>query len=96
MLTTSFLHGIQNNPDVPDRVAANAQTELSTGVPFVSDAQLEQALADAGVTGKTADAIITENEDSRLRALQVSMAVLSLFALAALFTSRRIPARRQA
>jgi len=95
VLTTSFLHGIQNNPDVPDRVAANAQTELSTGVPFVSDAQLEQALADAGVTGKTADAIVRENEDSRLRALQVSMAVLSLFALAALFTSRRIPARRQ-
>jgi hypothetical protein len=30
-----------------------------------------------------------------LRALQVSLAVLSLFALAALFTSRRIPERRQ-
>jgi hypothetical protein len=61
----------------------------------VSNADLEQALADAGVTGKTADAIISENEDSRLRALQVSMAVLSLFALAALFAARRIPERRQ-
>ena len=95
VLTASFLHGIANNPDVPDRVAANAQTQLSAGVPFVSDAQLEQALADAGVTGKTADAIVKENADSRLRALQVSMAVLSLFALAALFASRRIPNRRQ-
>jgi hypothetical protein len=96
VLTTSFLHGITNNPDVPDRVANNAQTELASGVPFVSNADLEQALADAGVTGKAADAIISENEDSRLRALQVSMAVLSLFALAALFASRRIPDRRQA
>jgi hypothetical protein len=96
VLTTSFLHGIANNPDVPDRVAANAQTQLSSGAPFVSDADLEHALNEAGVSGKTADAIISENEDSRLRALQVSMAVLSLFALAALFASRRIPDHRQA
>ena len=96
VLTTSFLNGIANNPDVPDRVVTQAQTELSTGVPFVSDADLEQALDEAGVSATTADAIVSENEESRLRALQVSMAVLSLFALAALFTSRRIPERRQA
>ena len=96
VLTTSFLNGIANNPDVPDRVVTQAQTELSTGVPFVSDADLEQALDEAGVSATTADAIVSENEESRLRALQVSMAVLSLFALAALFTSRRIPERRVA
>jgi MFS family permease len=94
VLTTSFLNGIANNPDVPDRVATQAQTELSSGVPFVSDADLEAALDDAGVPPTTADAIVSENEDSRLRALQVAMAVLSLFALAALFTSGRIPDRR--
>jgi hypothetical protein len=63
-------------------------------VPFVSDADLEQALDEAGVSSTTTEAIVSENEESRLRALQVSMAVLSLFALAALFTSRRIPERR--
>src|SRR4029453_19129762 len=36
VLTTSFLNGIANNPDVPDRVVAQAQTELSSGVPFIS------------------------------------------------------------
>jgi hypothetical protein len=95
VLTTSFLHGIEQNPNVPDRVVKSAQTELSSGIPFVSDADLKQALDNAGVSGKTADAIVSENENSRLRALQVAMAVLALFALAALFTSRRIPDRRQ-
>jgi MFS family permease len=96
VLTTSFLHGITENPDVPDRVVEKAQTELSSGVPFISDDDLEQALDDAGVAPQTAQAITDENSKARLRALQVSMAVLSLFALLALFFSRRIPDKRQA
>jgi MFS family permease len=94
VLTTSFLTGITNNPDVPDRVVAEAETELSSGVPFVSDDDLEQALDEAGVAPQTAQAITDENAESRLRALQVSLGVLALFALAALFTSGRIPDRR--
>jgi MFS family permease len=96
VLTTSFLHGVADNPDVPDRVAANAQTELSSGVPFISDDDLEKALDDAGVAPQTAQAITDENADSRLRALQASLAVMALFALLALFFSRRIPHSRQA
>jgi len=95
VLTTSFLHGIANNPNVPDRVVTQAQTGLSSGVPFISDDELEKALDDAGVAPQTAQAITDENADSRLRALQASLAVLSLFALLALFFSRRIPDRRQ-
>src|SRR4029077_15467391 len=34
VLTSSFVSGIANNPDVPDRVATKAQTQLSSGVPF--------------------------------------------------------------
>jgi hypothetical protein len=96
VLTTSFLHGVADNPDVPDRVAANAQTELSSGVPFISDADLEKALDDAGVAPQTAQAITDVNADARLRALQASLAVMALFALLALFFSRRIPHSRQA
>ena len=48
-LTASFFTGIQDNPDVPDSVASKAQTELAGGVPFISDADLEAALDDAGV-----------------------------------------------
>ena len=48
-LTTSFLIGIEDNPAVPDKVASSAAVELADGVPFVSDADLETALDEAGV-----------------------------------------------
>src|SRR3954453_1168391 len=68
-LTTSFLTGIEENDAVPPEVTSQAQVQLVAGVPFVSDAQLQDALSEAGVTGTTADAIMTENTESRLAAL---------------------------
>ena len=60
-LTASFFTGIKNNPAIPDNLAVNAQTQLATGVPFVSDEDLQQALDDAGVSQETADAVVDEN-----------------------------------
>ena len=60
-LATSFFTGIQTNPAVPDAVAAQAETELASGVQFVSDDQLQAALSDAGVPQPTADAVVDEN-----------------------------------
>ena len=52
-LTASFFTGIASNPAVPNDLTSKAQTELTSGVPFVSDADLEKALDDAGVSAKT-------------------------------------------
>ena len=52
-LTASFLTGIAQNPAVPDEVVAQANVQLSDGVPFISDAQLETALQQAGVDEQT-------------------------------------------
>jgi MFS family permease len=90
-LTASFFSGIAGNPDVPAEVTATAEVELAGGIPFVSDADLDTALADAGVPSETADAIIDENSDARLAGLRASLSVLALFALAALLFSRQIP-----
>ena len=90
-LTTSFLNGIQNNPDVPSRVTSQASTQLAGGAPFISDAQLKTALADAHVPPKTADAIVEENATARIDGLRTALAVLALFALIALFLTGRIP-----
>jgi MFS family permease len=91
VLTGSFLSGIQGNPDVPASVATKANTELSSGIPFVSDADLETALDDAGVPAQTTNAIVDENADARLVGLRAALAVLALIALIALFFSRRLP-----
>src|SRR6266571_166607 len=93
-LTSSFLTGVQNNPAVPKDLAAQGQVQLAGGAPFMSDQDLMAALDKAGVSGKTADAIVTENASARIDGLRSSLSVLALLALIALFTSRRIPAKQ--
>ncbi len=44
-----FLTGIQDNPDVPKDVAAQAQVELTGGIPFLSDKDLRTQLDKAGI-----------------------------------------------
>jgi hypothetical protein len=90
-LTASFFTGIANNPAVPDDLASKAQVQLESGVPFVSDADLDAALKDAGVSGKTADAIVDENAQARIDGLRASLAVLAVLALIALVFSRGLP-----
>jgi MFS family permease len=93
-LTTTLVAGIQENPAVPPEVRQQAATRLSSGVPFLSDDDLESALDEAGVTGDTAAAIVDENATARLRALRTALAVIAIIAAAALFFAGTIPIRQ--
>jgi MFS family permease len=90
-LTSSFFTGIADNNAVPASVSANAPVELSSGVPFVSDADLRAGLEDAHVPPATADAIVDENADARINALRAALAVLAVITLLAIFATRRLP-----
>ena len=90
-LTASFIVGVENNPAVPDRVVKQAQTNLAGGIPFMSDADLEAALADAHVPPRTSDAIVEENKKGRIDGLRVAVSILALFSLLALPFTRGIP-----
>ena len=92
-LTASFVSGIQSDPDVPDEVAASAEVQLAAGVPFVSDTQLEDALAEAGVPEQTAQAIVDANESARIDGLRLSLSVLAGIAVIAIFFTRLLPKR---
>jgi hypothetical protein len=92
-LTASFLSGLAQNPAVPPEVTAQANTQLANGVPFISDAQLESALQEAGVDQQTANAIVDVNEGARLDGLRSALALLVLFTVIALFFTRRVPLR---
>jgi MFS family permease len=95
-LSSSFLSGVEENPAVPAPVASKATSELSGGVPFLSDEELKTALDEAHVTSRTADAVLEENEAARLDGLRTAMAVLAIFALVGLFFTRRIPTEQPA
>src|SRR5213079_897458 len=57
-VSSAFLVNIQHSSAIPDRVKSDAQVQLAGGVPFVSDADLEHALDEAGVNRKTSDAAL--------------------------------------
>jgi MFS family permease len=90
-LSSVFLTGLHNNPDVPSRVYKDASTQLAGGIPFVSDADVEKALEDAHVSKKTTEAIVHENSTARLAALQAALGVVGLVALLSLFCAGGIP-----
>jgi hypothetical protein len=90
-LTTSFLNGIQNNPAVPADVKSKAKTELSAGIPFISDKDLNAALDKAGVPPDEAKAITDANANARIVGLRSSLAVLAVIAVIAFAFTFRIP-----
>src|SRR6476659_2195479 len=90
-LTASFLNGIEHNPAVPPQVATQANVELAGGIPFISDADLDAALTQAGVDPAVSQAVLEENEQARLDGLRTALAALALMALIGLFFSGRIP-----
>jgi MFS family permease len=93
-LTASFLHGIEQNPAVPEQVSAQANVKLAGGIPFISDADLKTALTKAGASDEVTQAVLDENEQARLGGLRVALAALALIALIALFASRRMPTQQ--
>jgi MFS family permease len=90
-LAASFLTGIQDNPAVPDRVVSQAETQLAGGATFMSNEDLEAALEGENVPPETADAIVEQNEKSRIDGLRVAVSILAFLALVALLFTRGIP-----
>jgi Na+/melibiose symporter-like transporter len=87
----SFSTNIQQSPDIPARVKEDAQVKIAGGVPFVSDADLEVALEEAGVSSGTAHAALAAYQGARLDGLRAALAALALLVLLALFAAQRIP-----
>jgi hypothetical protein len=90
-VTTSFLANIQQSPSIPAEVKSQAQVELAGGVPFVSDADLEAALDEAGAASESTDAALGAYQDARIDGLRSALAILAALAIIALFFTQRIP-----
>ncbi len=90
-MTASFFTGIENNPKVPDSVVSQAQTELASGVPFISEPDARAALKRANVPTATADEIVKQNHKSQIAGLRSAEAILALLALVALPFTRGLP-----
>jgi hypothetical protein len=90
-LTGSFVHGIEQNPAVPERISAQASVTLAGGIPFLSDADLAKALTKADVSDEITQAVLDENKNARVDGLRIALSALALIALIGLFFTRSIP-----
>jgi MFS family permease len=90
-VSTAFVANIQQSSAIPSRIKSEASVKLAGGVPFVSDADLEQALDEARVTSKTTDAALDAYRDARIWGLKSALAILAVLAVLALFYAQRIP-----
>jgi EmrB/QacA subfamily drug resistance transporter len=90
-LTSAFITNIQESSAIPSRVKSQAHVELAGGVPFISDADLENALDDAHVSSRTTDAALDAYRDARIAGLRSALAILALLAIVALFLAQLIP-----
>jgi hypothetical protein len=93
-LTATLVTGIQQNSAVPPEIRDRAAVQLASGVPFLSDADLDSALDEAGVPEEAAAAITDENSKARLRALRGALAIIAIVAATALFFSNGVPTRQ--
>jgi EmrB/QacA subfamily drug resistance transporter len=90
-LALSFSSNIQASSAIPARVKEQAKVQIAGGVPFISDADLEDALDEAGVSSRTTDAALDAYAEARLDGLRAALAILAVLTLCALFAAQRIP-----
>ena len=93
-LTAAFIANIQSSDAIPSPVKAKASTELASGVPFISDDDLQQALSDAHVSGRASDAAVSAYQNARITGLRAALAILGVMAILSLFFTRRIPTKQ--
>jgi hypothetical protein len=86
-----MVEGILANDDIPTSVKESATVELAAGVPFISDTQLEAALAEADVPPEVAQEAIDINADARLDGLRAALAAVVVIGIGALFFTGRLP-----
>jgi hypothetical protein len=94
-VTSAFLTDINQSPAIPASIKSEAQVQLAGGVPFVSDADLQQALDKAGADDQASAAALHAYQKARISGLTSSLALLAFVALSGLFLAQRIP-REQA
>jgi EmrB/QacA subfamily drug resistance transporter len=90
-LTAAFLSGIAADPDVPAEVSNQATVELASGIPFISDQDLETALDDSSLDAPTSEAILDDYGEARVEGIRTALSLLAVFSVIALYFTRRIP-----
>ena len=94
VLTTSFLTGIQQNPDIPQQAKDQASVNLAAGAPFISEHELEARMSEEGYSQSEIDTAVAQNEASQIDGLRTALSVLAVMGVIALFFTGSIPKKQ--
>jgi MFS family permease len=76
------------------RAADAPPVDLASGIPFISDADLGTAMEEAGASTEVTKAVVEEKQEARIAGLRLSLALLAILGVIALFFTRRLPDRQ--
>jgi EmrB/QacA subfamily drug resistance transporter len=93
-LVAAFLGNIRSNENVESELADVIAIHVGSEASFVSSAQVDAALRDAGVDEATTAEIVGDYEDAQLGALKGGLLAAAFIGLAALLTTRNLPPER--
>ncbi len=88
-----FVEELVEDPAVSAAIAEATGTELEGGAEFVSNEELDLALAQTDLTTEEREAFFDANSVARIRSLQRGAVVAALIALLGLFATNAVPGR---
>ena len=65
-LSVSFLTGIEQNSNVPQQVKSQVSVNLAGNVPFISESDARELMAEAGVSEDVINEVVDQNEASQI------------------------------
>jgi MFS family permease len=93
-LVSAFTADVAGDPRISSDVSSQLEVKLSAGASFVSSEEVRAGASAAGLDPATTDALVGHYEDAQLKALKTAFLFAAFLALASLWTTRRLPARR--
>ncbi len=92
-LSSSFVERIEQNPAVPAEVREEATAIAEQGLEVVPVDTVEQAAIDQGVPAEEAQALADDYGEAELQGLKRALGAVAVFALIALWFTRRLPGK---
>jgi Na+/melibiose symporter-like transporter len=93
-LIGAFSANIADNPRISQDVSEQVEVQLSAGGSFVASSEVEASAREAGLDARTTEALVGDYEDAQLTALKTAFLFAAFLAVAAFWTTRRLPDRR--
>lgn len=90
-LASVFVSQVQNDPRISSEIAGQVTIAVEPGIDFLTAAQVETVVTEAGLDAATTAAIVEDYGNAQLQALKAGLLAAALLALASLAFTKELP-----